>query len=326
MTANSTGIVAQAANGAVLASKRFVEYRSLPSKSILNRCSSQRMSFRWTINPYRGCEIGCHYCYAVYTHKYLGLDDPRQFASLIFAKSEAKEILARELARGVVGPIAIGTGTDPYQPAERRFETTRGILEAFADSAGHRIGITTKSSLITRDIDLLQEIAKHNWLHVNITVTTADEDLARVLEPKASRPSQRFDVVGKLCSHNIKVGVFSAPVLPLLTDTTASLDAVARSASEAGAAYWTGHPLFLHREARERLMPFLKKQFPDIAARYAGHYRYNAYVTPEYRSWLAAKMDRIRKRHSLANAIEDWDTVESPAPEQSQPSLFPMLV
>ena len=142
-----SGIAAQAADGRVLGTKRRVEYRSLPSKSILNRCANPEMPFRWTVNPYRGCEIGCHYCYAVYTHQYLGIDDPSQFASLVFSKENAKNLLRRELAKGISGAIAVGTGTDPYQPAERRFETTRGVLEAFAEFSGNVIGITTKSDL-----------------------------------------------------------------------------------------------------------------------------------------------------------------------------------
>lgn len=293
------GIAAQAARGATLAVKRRVEYRSLPSKSILNRCANPRLPFRWTINPYRGCEIGCHYCYAVYTHTYLGLDDPLLFDALIFSKASARELLGRELRRGVDGPIAIGTGTDPYQPAEARFETTRGILEAFAQHGGHTVGITTKSDLILRDLDLLEAVADRNELHVNVTVTTMDPSLARTLEPRAVRPDLRIGAVRRLRERGLRAGVFSAPVLPLLTDSTEMLEGVAAAASGAGALFWHAHPLFLQPSARERLLPLISREFPHLAGRYKAHYRRFAYVSPDYRLWLAARVAKIRERHGL---------------------------
>ena len=294
-----TGIARMAAGGVSLGKKRQVEYRSLPSRSILNRCANPRMPFRWTVNPYRGCEIGCHYCYAAYTHKYLGIEDPSLFDSLIYSKNQAREILQRELERGVEGAIAVGTGTDPYQPAERRFETTRGILEAFAEASGNEIGITTKSDLILRDIDLLGKIAASNDLHVNVTITTMDAALARALEPRAAHPLKRIDAVRELRWRGIEAGVLSAPVLPLLTDTTEILDAVARSSKRANATYWNAHALFLQPAARQRLMPFLRRQFPHLVARYTNHYKKGAYVSPGYSDWLAAKVDRIRRQHGL---------------------------
>ena len=320
MNAQIVGIAAMAANGKTLSKKSRVEYRSLASKSILNRCSNPRMPFRWTINPYRGCEIGCHYCYAAYTHKYLGIEDPSLFDSLVFSKEQAKEILERELARGVEGMIAIGTGTDPYQPAERRFETTRGILEAFARTSGHRISITTKSDLILRDIDVLGEIAARNQLHVNVTVTTMDSALARLLEPRAPRPDLRMEVVRELRWREVPTGVFSAPVLPLLTDTTEILNAVAKAARRANASYWHTLPLFLKSAARERLMPFLVEQFPHLAARYKAHYRRGAYVSPGYAEWLAEKTRHIRQKYGLTGQLSKGSDAGS-----ARPSAVPSL-
>lgn len=298
-----TGIAALAANGRQLGLKRRVEYRSLPSKSILNRCSNPRMPFRWTINPYRGCEIGCHYCYATYTHKYLGIEDPASFDSLIFSKERAKELLQRELGRSVRGAIAIGTSTDPYQPAERRFETTRGILEAFSKASGLTIGIMTKSDLVLRDIDLLGLISSRNNLHVSLTVTTIDASLARLLEPRAVRPDKRIDAVRELRWRGVRAGVFSAPVLPLITDSDELLSGVADAAKRADASYWSAHALFLKSVARERMMPFLEAEFPHLAARYKAHYRRGAYASPGYRGWLQARLDRIRKDYRLASRI-----------------------
>ncbi len=300
---NLVGIAALAASGTRLATKRHVEYRSLPSKSILNRCSNPQMPFRWTVNPYRGCEIGCHYCYAPYTHTYLGLDDPADFDTLIFSKERAREILEQELRRGVDGPIALGTGTDPYQPAERRFETTRGILEAFSRASGLRIGITTKSDLILRDLDLLGKIAAQNDLRVNMTVTTMDDALARLLEPRAVRPEMRIETVRQLRWRGVRAGVFSAPVLPLLTDSADILGAVAEQAKRADAQYWTANPLFLKEAARRRLLPVLEQWFPKIAERYRSHYRSRSYVARDYQDWLQARVEGIRSKYGLASAI-----------------------
>ena len=294
------GIAAQAARGRRLGRKRSVEYRSLPSKSILNRCSSPRMPFRWTVNPYRGCEIGCHYCYARYTHAYLGIDDPAGFESLVYSKENARQLLTAELAKGVRGGIAIGTSTDPYQPGERRFETTRGILQAFALFSGNDIGITTKSDLILRDIDLLGTIATRNTLHVSMTVTTMDEGLARKLEPRSVIPERRIEALRALRWRGISAGVFSAPVLPLLTDSVKSLDGVAEAAKRADALWWNAHPLFLRPAARERMLPFLEREYPGVAERYRRHYERGAYTSHNYRTWLADRVDEIRANRGLS--------------------------
>lgn len=320
-----SGIAAQAAAGRVLGTKKLTEYRSLPSKSILNRCSNPEMPFQWTVNPYRGCEIGCHYCYAVYTHRYLGIDDPSLFDSLVFSKENAKNLLRRELAKGVSGAIAVGTGTDPYQPAERRFETTRGILEAFAEFSGNVIGITTKSDLILRDIDLLGKIAMGNQLHVSVTITTMDDALARALEPRAARPDKRIEAVRELRWRGIEAGVFSTPVLPLLTDSSELLEEVAKAAKRVDASYWHAHPLFLKSAARQRMVSFLDEQFPHLTARYKAHYRKGAYVSPGYRDWLSAKICRIREQHGLTGQVlarGRKPVVSELAPLPLQGSLF----
>ena len=140
--------------------RRGVTFVEMPVKSILNRCTSPAMPFRWTINPYRGCEFGCVYCYARYTHEFLELRDPADFERRIFVKRKAAEVLARTLARTPIGSdaVAIGTATDPYQPAERTFQLTRSMLEVFAGVGSLELSITTKSALIVRDLDLLQRI------------------------------------------------------------------------------------------------------------------------------------------------------------------------
>ena len=169
------------------------------------------MRFTWTINPYRGCEFGCKYCYARYTHEFMGMEDGRLFEERIYSKAEAARLLRDELKHHREGSIAIGTSTDPYQPAERRFGTTREILEVFAECAGRSLSITTKSDLVTRDLDLLREVGRKNELHVNMTVTTTDAALARRLEPRAPRPDLRLEAVRLLTAGGIRAGVFAKP-------------------------------------------------------------------------------------------------------------------
>jgi len=175
------GIARQAATGELLIEKRSVEYRSLPTKSWLNRCQSSRVPFDWTINPFRGCEFACQYCYARYTHTYLERHGPAAFETEIFAKSWNAASFRKELRQVRTGhTIAIGTATDPYQPAERRFHLTRNVLECLTMMRGIRLCITTKSDLVARDADLIALIGRQNRVHVSVTITTADPELARL--------------------------------------------------------------------------------------------------------------------------------------------------
>src|SRR5579862_8071605 len=203
------GIARLASEGESLREGHQVEYFTLPARSLLNRCTSNRnMPFTWTINPYRGCEFGCRYCYARYTHEFMELRDGMEFEQKIYVKQQAGELLRRDLKRVRAGEsIALGTATDPYQPAERRYEVTRGILEEFARHRGFELGIVTKSNLIVRDIGLLREVSRGNSLSAHITVTTLDTELARILEPRAPRPDLRIDAVRQLSQAGITVGI-----------------------------------------------------------------------------------------------------------------------
>jgi len=176
------GIARLAASAPLLEAKRTVEYFEIPARSILNR-TKPNMPFRWTINPYRACEFACTYCYARYAHEYMELP-VEAFEDKIYAKAATAHLLRQELRR--VGPddrIAIGTATDPYQPAERRFLRTRSILEVFAKEKGRFLGITTKSDLPVRDLDVLLQIARANVISIHMTITTLDAGLARRLLP-----------------------------------------------------------------------------------------------------------------------------------------------
>jgi len=230
------GIARLASSSPLADAKRGTEYFLLPVRSILNHCDSDRVPFSWTVNPYRGCEFGCQYCYARYTHEYMELDSA-DFERKIYVKQDTGPLAWRDLGMEKVQGehIAIGTATDPYQPAEREFGATRAILEQMAARKGLSVSITTKSNQVVRDLDLLLRIAAHSTVHVNLSITTLRPRLARMLEPRAPRPDLRLQAVRELRDAGIAAGVFAMPVLPGLTDAEADLDALACGARDAGA-------------------------------------------------------------------------------------------
>ncbi len=317
--AGLVGIARLASRAAVVRAKAQVRYRELESRSLLNRCSNPQMPFRWTINPYRGCEIGCKYCYARYTHEFMGLEDGSLFEREIYAKSDVQALLRRDLSKKRTGAIAVGTSTDPYQPAERRFELTRRILEVFAEEDGRELSITTKSDLIERDIVLLQRVSERNRLSVNVTVTTLDPALARKLEPHAPRPDLRLGTVRKLAAAGICTGLFANPVMPGLTGTRLNLNAVASAAAEAGAAYFGGGILFLMPSAQQQFFPFLDEQFPELAAAYRSEYGRNAYLRGPQAETLRARVREAREAHGLGS---EPPAGGPPLPGHAQLSLF----
>src|SRR6266481_754926 len=209
------GIARLAAQGEAVAEGHEVEYLTLQNRSLLARCVSRRVPFQWMINPYRGCEFACKYCYARYTHEFMELRDSIDFERKIYVKQHTAWLLRQELRKVRRGEsIAIGTATDPYQPAERKFEITRSILEEFTRHEGLTLGLVTKSDMIVRDLELLQAISRKNRLSIMVTVTTLKTELARILEPRAPRPDLRLQAVEKLARAGIRVGVNCAPVLP----------------------------------------------------------------------------------------------------------------
>ena len=295
------GIAKLAAEGESIREGHNVEYFTLASRSLLNKCASKRgVPFEWTINPYRGCEFGCKYCYARYTHEFMEMRDGDAFEQRIYIKQHAAELLHQELRQVKVDEsIAIGAATDPYQPAERRYEVTRTILEEFAKREGFRIGIITKSNLILRDIDILQAVARRNRLSVNMTITTLDVELARILEPRAPRPDLRLEAVRKLSEAGLRAGISGSPVLPGITDSPKDLEALIRAASEAGAHHIFAGPLFLKPCSAAVFLPFLEKQFPHLVASYKNRYQGCAFLPPSYAKPLGDLVDRLRHKYHL---------------------------
>ncbi len=295
------GIARLAAEGESIREGHNVEYFTLESKSLLNRCVSNRnLPFTWTINPYRGCEFACRYCYARYTHEFMEMNDALEFEQKIYIKQHAAGRLRHELRRVKPGEaIALGTATDPYQPAERRYEITRGILEEFTRHRGYELGIISKSNLIVRDLDLLREVARANKLSVHITVTTLNVELARTLEPRAPRPDLRMEAVRALAESGLRVGVSCCPVMPGITDDAANLEAVVRAASEAGADYVFANPLFLKPCSAAVFLPFLEQNFPHLAATYRERYANRAFLPPAYGKRISELVRRLREKYRL---------------------------
>ena len=295
------GIARLASAGESLRAGHNVEYFTLPTKSLLNRCVSRRqMPFTWTINPYRGCEFGCRYCYARYTHEFMEMRDGMDFEQKIYVKQHAAELLRQELRR--VKPdeaIALGTATDPYQPAERRYEVTRAILEEFARHRGFELGIVTKSNLILRDLDLLREVARTNRLSVHITITTLNVELARILESRAPRPDLRMDAVRALSAAGIRVGVSCSPVVPGITDSPQLIESVVRAAADAGADHLFANPLFLKPCSAAVFLPFLEENFPHLAENYRQRYAGRAFLPPAYGKRLAQLIARLKEKYNL---------------------------
>ncbi|MGA9552581.1 MAG: radical SAM protein, partial [Candidatus Sulfotelmatobacter sp.] len=283
------GIARLASEGESLREGHNIEYFTLPARSLLNRCvSNRRLPFTWTINPYRGCEFACKYCYARYTHEFMEMRDGTEFEQKIYVKQHTAELLRRDLRRVKPGEaIALGTATDPYQPAERRYEVTRRILEEFARHRGFELGIVTKSNLIVRDIELLREVARNNALSIHITVTTMNVELARILEPRAPRPDLRIDAVRQLSHVGINVGVSSSPVLPGITDSPSDLEDVVRAAAAAGARHIFAGPLFLKPCSAAIFLPFLEKEFPHLVENYRQRYQDRSFLPPSYGKRIA---------------------------------------
>ncbi len=324
------GIARLAVNSAQVARGHEVAFRSLSVRSLLNKSVSQRgLSFSRTINPYRGCEFACRYCYARYTHEYIELREPEDFERKIFVKQNAAWLLQQELRDLHAGEeIAIGTATDPYQPIERKAKITRSLLEVFAGRRGLRIGIVTKSSLIARDIDLLEKIAERNELAVNLTITTPDAALARILEPRAPRPDLRFRTIAKLRKAGLRAGILCSPLLPGLTDSLEALDGMARRAKAVDASFFSAEPLFLKPCSRETYMAFVREHFPALESLYRFRFDGRDFVATGYRKRIQALLESVIRKHGLnrrrIDALLTRDAGESQLKDSSgQVELWP---
>ncbi len=235
------------------------------ARTIINRIDSPDLPMKWSINPYRGCEHGCVYCYARPGHEYFGLSCGLDFDTKIFAKLDSPELLRRELGKpGWRGESMMMSGvTDPYQPVERRLRITRACLEVMAECR-QPVGIVTKSRLVTRDLDLLRELAGHGAASVALSITTLDPELARKMEPRASSPRDRLAAVRELSAAGIPVAVMTAPIVPGLNDR--EIPALLEAAAEAGARSAGYVMLRLPHQVKALFLDWVRREFPDRGA------------------------------------------------------------
>jgi DNA repair photolyase len=288
------------------------EYVEVACKSALNRV--QGMPFRWSLNPYSGCAHACVYCYARSHYALAGHGDPgREFETRILVKTNFAEVLRRELGRPgwTFETVALGTVTDCYQPAEGRFRITRAVLEALRDVA-NPIGMVTKSPLVLRDLEILAQLARTAKVRVFFTVTTVDLDLWRRLEPGTASPFKRLEVMRRLNAAGVRSGVLLAPILPGITDSAASLDAVAQAAAEHDAAFLGTSTLRLAPVVKEQYLGFVNREYPDLLPRYErAYFRSNA--PQEYQRALDERVERIRARYGfISDSMRQGEAVPPP--------------
>lgn len=323
----------------VIGEQKDIRYYGTRCKSVLNSTDVTGMGF-WSINPYVGCAFGCAYCYARYAHRYViersVTAHPEQrmlreafetlppwlaFERQIFVKENAAEVLRKTLRHGsdkhlnlLKGEgIGIGTATDPYQPAERRYRITRSVLEVLAEHEGLSAWIITKSPLVTRDIDLLRRISRHNRISVHISLISIDRELARRLEPRAPTPEARLRALARLRENGIEAGINVMPVLPGITDRPDQLEPLVKAVAEAGATYLNACALRLRSAARQRYLPFVEKEFPHLAPRYRATYANSHHAGERYRQGLHDYFEKVCARYGVPFGHDDDDEEEPEA-------------
>ena len=330
--------------------QKDIRYHAARARGLLNGPESTGMSY-WSINPYVGCAFGCTYCYARYAHRYaldraLAASSPadalreeiesmppwQAFERHVLVKENAPAILADELRPG--GPrlaallagevVVIGTATDPYQPAERRFRVTRGVLETLAGFERLSVVIITKSPLITRDIDVLRRITERSALTIHLSLITMRRELARLIEPRAPTPDARIRALARLRAADIDVGINIMPVLPGITDNPADLTTLVEQVAAAGATHVNACSLRLRATARARYLPFIAEHFPHLADRYARSYASSHHLGQQYRDGLRRFFEGTCARVGVRFGSRDEDEAVShppPVPE-AQVELF----
>ena len=314
---------------------RGTRFVSLTPQRVLNSPKSTGMDY-WSLNPYVGCEFGCTYCYARYTHRYVverahdagkitdaefsdyrGAHGWEAFEKRIFVKQHVVGALDVDLKHVPLGEtIVIGTATDPYQPAERQFRVTRAVLQRLTRCEGLSFGIITKSPLIARDADLLVRLQERNELQVHVSLITADPRLARKLEARSPVPTARLRGLRTLVDAGVNAGLIIAPVLPGITDDVAQLDALFAAARDAGARFIHAGALRLYPAIRDRFLPVLAEHFPELVPKYQRAYAGHGYAPREYAKALSRRIERLRKRHGFKN--------ESAMFERYRPAKLPV--
>lgn len=279
-----------------------ITFHEVLCKSALNEVPGEsQVPFSWTVNPMRGCSHACRYCFARPTHEYLDLDSGNDFDSQIVVKTNVAAVLRKELARRSWKrePVALGTNTDPYQRAEGRYRLMPGIIRALTES-GTPFSILTKGTLLRRDLPLLTLAAQKVDVHVSISLAIHDAELQKQLEPGTPSPRARLDLIRAVRDAGLDCGVLVAPVIPFLTDGAKQLDGLIAALAEAGATTVTALPMHLRSSTKDWYMSWLVKEHPALVRRYRQLYGHGAYVTPEYKQWLKARIDPLLDTYGFA--------------------------
>jgi len=295
-----------------------IRCREVLAKSVLNKVpTASGMPFGWTINTFRGCSHACVYCFARGTHAYLDLDTGRDFDREVVVKTNAVEVLRRELAKPTWqrDHVALGTNTDPYQRAEGRYGLMPGVVAALTEY-GTPFSILTKGTLLRRDLPLLAEAATRVPVGIGVSLAVHDDDLQGRLEPGTPSVAARLALIRAVRAAGLPCGVFLAPVLPALTDSIAHLDLALRSLAEAGATGVTVVPLHLRPGTREWFLTWLEREHPELVARYRVMYGRGAYASVEYRRWLRRRVRPLLARYGL-------DSTAAIEPTRAQDDGFP---
>jgi len=272
-----------------------VHYQPVECKSFLHHFNKKFLPFHWGANPYRGCEHSCPYCFARYTHEYLGYNSDTEFDNKILVKVNAADVLEKELSRPGWKREAVNLGSvcDPYQPAEKQFKNTRQVLEVFAKH-NNPLFVGTKSNLILRDIDLLSVMAKRTTLIVYFTITTLDDNIRSKIEPRAASTEERLDAVKQLSDAGVTVGILFMPIFPYLTDDFENINGVVKAVSDAGAKDLVPGVLDLRASCRNRVLSLIEEELPDLLPKYLALYK-TAYAPKDY-VWKIYRAVEIARR------------------------------
>ncbi|PZE19787.1 SPL family radical SAM protein [Paenibacillus xerothermodurans] len=302
------------------------QYEPMKAKTILNPVKAPSMPFDYSINPYRGCQHGCSFCYARSTHEFLGVEADDTFQNRIFMKSEAPEILREQIEKRLRskkptsswGQITIGTATDPYQQIESKAKLTRGCLEVLVEYQ-LPVSITTRSPLILRDIDLLTQL---NSISVNVSISTLSNNVWRQFEPSTPSPAQRLSTVAQLNAEGIRAGVFAAPILPYITDSKSDLDELVAAAAEAHAQFLMPSYLRLSTSAvKVWFFQTLQQHYPELTEKYAKLYASSGYAPSSYREPNMRYIEALLRQHKIGmqKIVPNPQKDMTPAAMQQQP-------
>ena len=328
--------------------RRGTTFVELPVRSVLNTPESTGMGF-WSLNPYVGCEFGCTYCYARFTHRYVverawaddrigvqefgDLNGPaglEAFEHRIFVKSRAAVLAAldrglalvrRRAARDGAQNLLLGTATDPYQPAERQYQLTRAVLDRLRRERGLHVGIITKSPLVCRDIDLLRTLARRHRVSVYVSLVSADPEVIQRFEARSPMPHARLRALGRLSAAGLRAGLIVAPILPGITDSNEQIRSLMRAGRMAGAQFVFPSTLRLYPAIRPRFLPVVERYDPRLAARYHAAFRDRAGVPAAYAAALHRRFHRIAAEYGIPQTDGAREQPQSPVPE-AQLSLF----